>query len=75
MPVNTPVDGSIEPTAGLLLLQEPPAVVSVSVIMLPEQTDVGPSIGPTTAKALHESRKAINVKARFFISFGFSVHA
>ena len=41
MPVTTP-DASTVATAGVLLLQAPPAVPSVSVVVLPEQTGTVP---------------------------------
>lgn len=45
-PVNTPLVEPIVPTAILLLLQLPPVIPSINVIVLPEHTVVGPVIGP-----------------------------
>ena len=46
MPVRIPVDTPIVPTAVLLLLQVPPVVASVSVVVVPAQIGVVP-IMPT----------------------------
>ena len=44
-PVTTPVELTVA-IAGLLLLQVPPTVVSISVMVLPVHTLVGPVIVP-----------------------------
>jgi hypothetical protein len=50
----------------LLLLHEPPADVSLSVMVLPTQTPVGPVTGPI-AKVVRETNIAIEVRYRYFI--------
>jgi hypothetical protein len=45
-PVTIPVDEPIVATPVVLLLQEPPPVLLVSVIVDPGHTVVGPTIGP-----------------------------
>lgn len=45
MPVTMPVELTVA-TAGLLLLHVPPAVVSVSVMVVPTHTVDGPLIAP-----------------------------
>jgi hypothetical protein len=44
MPVTTPVVGATVATAGALLLQVPPGVTSVTVIVVPGHNAVGPPI-------------------------------
>jgi len=45
-PINVPEVASIEPTAGMLLDHTPPINDTAYVTALPEQTVVGPTIGP-----------------------------
>lgn len=49
IPLTTPVPGTTDATEGLLLVQIPPMVGSVSVILSPTHTCVGPLIGPGAA--------------------------
>jgi hypothetical protein len=46
MPARKPEAGPMDATAVLLLLQVPPPVVLVSVVVVPVQSVVVPAIGP-----------------------------
>jgi len=47
MPIKIPEDGSMVPTAALLLLHVPPVVASLNVVVRPKQTCVAPVIEAT----------------------------
>ena len=52
IPVEIPVDKPIVATAGVLLVQRPPGVASVSVMVVPVHCPVGPLIALTTGTGL-----------------------
>ena len=65
MPPITPVTGSIEPVAGLLLVQVPPLTVLVRVLVAPTGSWVTPDIGPGagfTVTALVAVQPAVEIK-------------
>lgn len=47
IPIRSPVVGFIVAIEGLLLLQEPPVVVSAKVMLSPTHSVEGPNMGPT----------------------------
>jgi hypothetical protein len=58
-PVTTPVLASTVAAAGFVLLQVPPAVALVNVIVWPAQTDDGPVIGATVGAAVIVTRAEV----------------
>jgi hypothetical protein len=51
-PETTPVDEPTDATDGLLLLQAPPVVVLLSVVVAPVHTEPAPVIAPAEVAAL-----------------------
>ena len=72
-PVTTPVTGFTVATDKSLLDHEPPAVVSVSVIVVPAHTPKGPAIGPIVPKAVIEKSNASNERIGALIDMFFLV--
>ena len=72
-PVTTPVEKPTKATEPALLLQVPPPVVSLKVVVLPTQTWLAPVIGPIIANDAKDNNKASIVKCRCFIRSEFTI--
>lgn len=70
MPVTMPVAAPTVATVSTELVQVPPGVLFVSVMVLPSHTADGPDIGPCANVVAH-SNNAIMMSVQCFIKFVF----